>query len=170
MSVTAMRMIDWPSHVSIVQWCSAVQCSAVQHLVVMPLLLLLSPTVLFSWQPHCTPSDPISCFISSLPLFLPHILTLSNSLWLTHVHTHTHTHTHTNPLNTLKHTHTLSFSHPRSLSLSYTQTQIACRRYSFRKVLETWYKGLFDDASKISAVAPSLYAKRLLTFMAKCTA
>ena len=136
----------------------------------MPLLLLLSPTVYF-YGNHIAPH-----LILYLVLFPPSLCSsltysLSQTLSDSHTYTHTHTHTHTRThLNTLKHTHTLSFSHPHSLSLSYTQTQIACRRYSFRKVLETWYKGLFDDASKISAVAPSLYAKRLLTFMAKCTA
>mmetsp|Transcript_27043 Transcript_27043/g.25889 ORF Transcript_27043/g.25889 Transcript_27043/m.25889 type:complete len:422 (-) Transcript_27043:111-1376(-) len=40
------------------------------------------------------------------------------------------------------------------------------QKFSFRKVLENWYKGLFHDKTKISAVAPSLYARRMLTFMA----
>ena len=41
------------------------------------------------------------------------------------------------------------------------------QRYTFRKVLETMLKGIIDDATKISCVAPSLYAKRMLSFIAK---
>lgn len=40
------------------------------------------------------------------------------------------------------------------------------QRYTFRKMLETFFKGLFNDASKISCVAPALYAKRLFSFIA----
>ena len=42
-------------------------------------------------------------------------------------------------------------------------------RYSFRKVLETWFKGLYNDSKKISAVAPTLYARRMLSFLGKYT-
>ena len=43
------------------------------------------------------------------------------------------------------------------------------QRYTFRKVLETLLKGLVNDAAKISCVAPSLYARRMLSFIAKHT-
>jgi hypothetical protein len=43
------------------------------------------------------------------------------------------------------------------------------QRYTFRKVLETFLKGFLDDASKISCVAPSVYARRMLSFIAKYT-
>jgi Phosphatidylinositol-4-phosphate 5-Kinase len=41
------------------------------------------------------------------------------------------------------------------------------QKYSFRKHLETFLKGLFDDSSKISCVAPTLYARRMLSFIAR---
>jgi Phosphatidylinositol-4-phosphate 5-Kinase len=41
------------------------------------------------------------------------------------------------------------------------------QKYSFRKVLETFFKGLFDDATKISCVAPTRYARRMLSFIAR---
>lgn len=43
------------------------------------------------------------------------------------------------------------------------------QRYSFRKVLETFIKGLFHDARKISCVPPALYARRLFAFIATYT-
>ena len=42
-------------------------------------------------------------------------------------------------------------------------------RYSFRKLLETWFKGLYNDPKRISAVRPTLYATRMLYFLAKYT-
>ena len=40
-------------------------------------------------------------------------------------------------------------------------------RYSFRKYLETFVKGLFWDASQISAVHPKFYGTRLYRFIKK---
>lgn len=40
------------------------------------------------------------------------------------------------------------------------------QRYTLRKVLETFFKGLLHDARKISCVAPALYARRLFAFIA----
>ena len=39
------------------------------------------------------------------------------------------------------------------------------QRYTFRKVLETFIKGWFNDARQISCVAPALYAKRMFAFI-----
>jgi len=39
------------------------------------------------------------------------------------------------------------------------------QRYTFRKMLETFFKSWFHDAAKISCVAPALYAKRMFSFI-----
>eukprot|EP01042_Synura_sphagnicola_P001785 gene1785-2096_t len=44
------------------------------------------------------------------------------------------------------------------------------QRYTFRKWLETLVKGLYSDASKISAVHPDRYARRMIDFIAKYVA
>tara|TARA_B110000090_G_C12988251_1_gene295599 strand:- start:131 stop:529 length:399 start_codon:yes stop_codon:yes gene_type:complete len=41
------------------------------------------------------------------------------------------------------------------------------QKYSFRKYMETWFKGFFHNARDISAVKPLWYAKRMYAFISK---
>lgn len=43
------------------------------------------------------------------------------------------------------------------------------QRYTFRKVLETWFKSWLHKATQISCVAPKFYAQRLAAFMNEYT-